>query len=309
MPGQGSPPPNLPMSPGGPVTPDDSKKNLSDSGIEKESVQGEPARLSQMSPKADPAPQLSPLARKPGGGADAPDPFSVGDSKASPSSPNVSPGVVIPGGGVPSVGAQPLAPTAFRQPATARRGKKTVLLVGGGVVVLLILAAIGLVTARLLSQDNGIFGGAGAVESPSPVLTSSVMDVEATASPSSSLFRDDPILVSDAPLATVSVDPELEIMDVDEDGLNAAEEKYYGTDPNLADTDGDGYSDGEEVRAGYDPLGSGKLDSDSDNFPDPDERAFGTDPFNPDTDGDGFNDGDEIEAGHNPLIPAPDDLL
>jgi hypothetical protein len=42
--------------------------------------------------------------------------------------------------------------------------------------------------------------------------------------------------------------------DSDCDGLTNAEEKLYGTDPNNIDTDGDGYSDGVEVKSGYDPL-------------------------------------------------------
>ncbi|MEA3464242.1 MAG: hypothetical protein U9R14_04190, partial [Patescibacteria group bacterium] len=48
--------------------------------------------------------------------------------------------------------------------------------------------------------------------------------------------------------------------DSDDDGLNDLEEmsKYF-TDPNNPDTDSDGYSDGEEVKAGYNPKGEGKL--------------------------------------------------
>ena len=42
--------------------------------------------------------------------------------------------------------------------------------------------------------------------------------------------------------------------DSDHDGLTNAEEKIYGTEPNKSDTDGDGYSDGVEVRGGYNPL-------------------------------------------------------
>lgn len=42
--------------------------------------------------------------------------------------------------------------------------------------------------------------------------------------------------------------------DSDGDGLTNSEEKTYGTDPYQADTDADSYSDGVEVRSGYDPL-------------------------------------------------------
>ena len=48
-------------------------------------------------------------------------------------------------------------------------------------------------------------------------------------------------------------------LDSDNDGLTDAEEKIYGTDPHNPDTDGDGYLDGAEVKAGYNPLGAGKL--------------------------------------------------
>src|SRR3989344_6442952 len=42
--------------------------------------------------------------------------------------------------------------------------------------------------------------------------------------------------------------------DFDQDGLSNEEEKLYGTDPEKSDTDGDSYSDGTEVRSGYNPL-------------------------------------------------------
>lgn len=44
------------------------------------------------------------------------------------------------------------------------------------------------------------------------------------------------------------------VEDPDQDGLTTAEEKLYGTDSMNRDSDGDGYSDGVEVRGGYDPL-------------------------------------------------------
>lgn len=47
--------------------------------------------------------------------------------------------------------------------------------------------------------------------------------------------------------------------DDDGDELNNQQEFFYGTNPNLPDTDGDGYTDAQEVRNGYDPLGPGKM--------------------------------------------------
>ena len=48
-------------------------------------------------------------------------------------------------------------------------------------------------------------------------------------------------------------------LDLDSDGLFADEEEALGTDPEVADTDGDGFSDGTEVYNGYNPLGEGLL--------------------------------------------------
>lgn len=44
------------------------------------------------------------------------------------------------------------------------------------------------------------------------------------------------------------------LLDSDQDGLTDEEERVFGTDPLNADTDGDGYSDGAEVKSGYNPL-------------------------------------------------------
>lgn len=41
--------------------------------------------------------------------------------------------------------------------------------------------------------------------------------------------------------------------DFDHDGLSDIEEASYGTSPAVADTDGDGFLDGDEVTHGYDP--------------------------------------------------------
>lgn len=48
--------------------------------------------------------------------------------------------------------------------------------------------------------------------------------------------------------------------DTDDDGLGDFEEIFdYKTDPLNTDSDGDGYTDGQEVSGGYNPLGTGKL--------------------------------------------------
>jgi len=69
---------------------------------------------------------------------------------------------------------------------------------------------------------------------------------------------------------------------LDSDGLTNLQESNLGTDPNTADTDGDGLSDGAEV------------------------NTHGTDPLKYDTDGDGISDGDEITLGLNPNSTATD---
>jgi hypothetical protein len=96
--------------------------------------------------------------------------------------------------------------------------------------------------------------------------------------------------------------------DYDNDGLTDWEEiNFYKTDPYNPDTDGDGYSDGDEVKNGYNPLGEGLLgleymDTDDDGLTDWEELyIYKTNPYNPDTDGDGYSDGDEVKNGYNPL--------
>ncbi len=248
-----------------------------------------------------PSRPTTPLFKPPGGGLDAPDPFIQAQPKnlvpptpAPPTQtrPPAAPSPYLP----PPVETSPLAPPAFRQPPKPQRSRRLLLIIVGIIVLLVLLGAIGLVFARLLSGTRPA-----AVPSLSPSSVASPFPIPiAHISPSSIPPTVSPV---------TSYNPTNEVGDPDNDGLTNAEERFYGTDPTKADTDGDGYLDGEEVRNGYNPKGPGKLDSDNDGFPDPDERAFGTDPFNPDTDGDGYLDGDEIKHGHNPLIAAPNDKL
>jgi outer membrane protein OmpA-like peptidoglycan-associated protein len=81
--------------------------------------------------------------------------------------------------------------------------------------------------------------------------------------------------------------------DPDGDGLTNREEKELKTNPKVADTDGDGLSDGAEVREyNTHPL---KADTDGDGLSDGDEvLKYKTDPLKTDTDGDGLSDGDEV---------------
>ena len=123
--------------------------------------------------------------------------------------------------------------------------------------------------------------------------------------------------------------------DDDADGLTSTEEATYGTDPNNPDTDGDGRTDGDEVKViGTDPLnpdtdGDGFLDggdncpltegtvngcpdSDSDGFPDvtdscPNEPGPDHGCPSPDSDGDGLTNSDEIDIyGTDPNNPDTD---
>ncbi|MCV2363189.1 Ig-like domain-containing protein [Paucibacter sp. DJ1R-11] len=73
------------------------------------------------------------------------------------------------------------------------------------------------------------------------------------------------------------------LLDLDHDGLNALEEFRAGTDPRNPDSDGDGISDGDELKC---------------------TRGFCTNPLVADSDGDGVRDGVELATGSDPTNPA-----
>lgn len=93
--------------------------------------------------------------------------------------------------------------------------------------------------------------------------------------------------------------------DSDGDGLTDEEErKIYYTDPFSADTDGDTFFDGEEVRTGNSPLAPKKkmyeVDTDRDKLNDLLEVAFKTDLNYVDSDLDGESDYEEVMRAKNP---------
>ncbi|MFT4702614.1 MAG: hypothetical protein ACI81R_000300 [Bradymonadia bacterium] len=87
--------------------------------------------------------------------------------------------------------------------------------------------------------------------------------------------------------------------DPDGDGVINAVEEVWGTNPNLADTDGDGLGDLEEIFThGTTPTNP---DTDGDGANDGQEIAAGTDPLDADTDNGGIEDGIELEQGRDPF--------
>ncbi|MCA9934703.1 MAG: protein kinase [Ardenticatenaceae bacterium] len=80
--------------------------------------------------------------------------------------------------------------------------------------------------------------------------------------------------------------------DPDGDTLSTLREVYVlGTDPHLADTDGDSLPDNQEISLGFNPN---KADSDGDGLSDSQEQQLETNPLAADTDGDTLFDGLEV---------------
>lgn len=94
--------------------------------------------------------------------------------------------------------------------------------------------------------------------------------------------------------------------DKDGDGLRNEEEKRFGTDPKVADTDGDGLDDFAEIYTYQtNPVSA---DTDQDLVTDAEEvRTYRTDPSLVDTDADGLRDGEEVRRYRTDPLTADTD--
>jgi Bacterial TSP3 repeat len=85
------------------------------------------------------------------------------------------------------------------------------------------------------------------IATSTPEISTSTTDLDSSSEPT--FAEETPIILAPITVSTV---------DSDADGLTDAEEKIIGTDPNKADTDGDGYLDLAELKSDYDPLVPGQ---------------------------------------------------
>ena len=102
------------------------------------------------------------------------------------------------------------------------------------------------------------------------------------------------------------LDPADAAQDLEGDGATNLQEFQHGSNPALADSDGDTLSDGDEINIyGSNPL---LIDSDGDELDDAYEAQYGLDPTDPtdaalDSDGDGTTNLEEFQRGTDPTDP------
>lgn len=162
-----------------------------------------------------------------------------------------------------------------------------------GLIILLIILLLGLgylVYAKFLAgktTDPNLVENPVIVTNEVPTTTTTTtnpqfgQDLTSTTTPTSTPVSEEIVPVPSVPLATTTP-PVITLIDSDSDGLSDEEETVLGTNLNLkdsdgddlsdyeeiqiyktnplkADTDNDGHNDGEEVKNGYNPLGTGKM--------------------------------------------------
>lgn len=147
--------------------------------------------------------------------------------------------------------------------------------------------------APVLPTDAG--GSAAALDDCDPAPAVAYTDLIVPAGPSTPMQIVRTWTTVDACGNSASADQTItvDLADTDGDGLTDFDEvTLYGTDPTLADTDADGLDDGEEIEmaAGTGCPDALDPDSDGDTLLDGDEVDLDLDPCNPDTDGDGLSD-------------------
>lgn len=176
-----------------------------------------------------------PVAEPPRPPAPAPQPMRVAEVPAPLAQP------AVPAGGVPG-GDAPRAPQgALERPPSQKR--KTVLIWGAVAAVVLIGGGVAAVVV-LRSVPSA----------PAPAPAPRAPVVPTPEEPPTPAPRAPTPAPQPAVPATPAVSPSAE--DRDDDGLSTAEEELFGTDATVRDTDGDGFSDGEEVRNLYNPAGT-----------------------------------------------------
>ena len=87
--------------------------------------------------------------------------------------------------------------------------------------------------------------------------------------------------------------------DTDSDGLPDLFEQQLGSNPAVADSDGDGIVDSKDPDVLAQPTTQTPVDTDGDGLPDDFERQLGSNPAVADSDGDGVADGQDQDSFRN----------
>lgn len=161
-------------------------------------------------------------------------------------------------------------PTRFRPTIRSHSGGRWWLWIGGGLIVLLLLGVILFAAGAFDRWIGPVTPAPAAPEVTTPATTPSLTTPTTPQLPTASEPTPETPATTDSttpspppesptPVATPPATPAPAVSvalgtDSDRDGLTDVEEVLYKTDPKKPDTDADGYLDGEEVSAGYNPL-------------------------------------------------------